>query len=246
MTDASLPVPSAGTSASIGQAVPREYAMSGEHVAPRAQIGPKIMLSSRQKRLARIAGALALPLLTIGIDVILGVLVFVGFWLIVVLLFSAFDDSPTSGQAGFGDLSTLTFVGVAAMPVIIGVAAAILLGITGFLLSWLLLRRARVRRPAAVTWAGIGVCFVPQLAVVSVAYSLSNTVVATLVSPGNAGEVRWEIYAAAAALTAIVSAVIGAFAWWWMAHALRGRSLPSAMPPTLTPDAEATATLPRA
>ncbi|GAA0992496.1 hypothetical protein [Subtercola frigoramans] len=188
----------------------------------------------------RIAGALALPFLTIGIDVILGVLVFVGFWLVVVLLFSVFDDSPSSGQAGLGDLGTLTFVGVAAVPVIIGVAAAVVLGTTGFLLSWVLLRRARVRRPAAVTWAGIGVCFIPQLVVVSMAYSLSNTVMATLVSPGNDGDVKWGIYAAAAALTALVSAVIGALVWWWMAHALRGRSLASDVQPRLTPDAEAT------
>ena len=204
------------------------------------------VLSSRQKRVVRIAGALALPLLTIGIDVILGLLVFVGFWLVVVLLFSVFDGSPDSGQPGFGNLGTLTFVGVTAVPVIIGVAAAMLLGTTGFLLSWSLLRRARIRRPACVTWAGIGVCFVPQLVVVSVAYSLSNTVAATLVSPGNAGDVKWPIYAVAAALTALVSAVVGAFAWWWMAHALRGRDRPSAMRPTLTrPDAEATVTLPR-
>ncbi|CAN5333814.1 hypothetical protein BH09ACT6_BH09ACT6_04450 [soil metagenome] len=185
-------------------------------------VGARIPLTARQRRRARIAGALALPLLTIGLDVILSVVVFVGFWLVVVMLFSVFDDSPGTARLG-----TMAFVGIAAVPAVVGLCGAALLATTGFLLSWLVLRRASVRRPAATTWAGMGVCLVPQVALVSIAYSVATSVQSAAVTPENVGDLPWLVYTIAAAVTVVLSAIMGAFGWWWMAHALRGRVTPA-------------------
>lgn len=173
----------------------------------------KPALSRDQRTGAWVAGAVGYALWATGSLLAFGILTI----LIGTLLFGAFFGGISflfggeGGLADFGDdvpadlgILAWTALGVA----VLGAAMLVI----GVLASGRILRRAGHARPTAVTWAGIGIAAIPNLLLF---WIVTFPVVSAL---GLDTAVSMVV---ATAVSAAIAAVIGALAWWWMAHALR-------------------------
>lgn len=204
---------------------------------PYASPRPYRSLDRRQKSSAIKAGAIGLNLMSLGGSILFSSLL-VG---ALAAAFAGYSDTsaPDSGLRGFGpfleDLGAPALFGIAVVVGLLFVGA-------GMFLSVALLQRGGVDRPWAVTWSGFGVS-VPAILLVNFVSSFLIQIVSmagtfALAGAGRGGTLPDELWIAAgivfAAITIIVGAVvvgiIGALAWWWMAHVFRVR-IPTATGP---------------
>ena len=160
-------------------------------------------LSSRQRRGALLAGAIALP----------------ACWLAVVLLQFAL--------LGFQLAHSLQSEGVdatvlPAMLALVVIMAVLLVG--GFFLSRRILQHYAVAPAVAITWRGMGVGFALALVAFALSATMSSSAVTFAFFAGMWGP--WTPFVGRFVLTGagalVAGTVVGGLGWWWLAHRLRG------------------------
>lgn len=209
---------------------------------PPGYYGPRPLyegLNRRQKRSALWAGALGLILMNFGAGTLLAVLV-VGTLAVAFAGFSASADL-TSGLRGFDEflLESNGLLWIAGA----GVVGLVIFAVGSFV-SVTILRTGGVPRAWAVTWSAFGIS-IPAVAVLNGIGGVIGQIVVVVnnaaASSGGATVDSTQGGPDAAPLTALLVALvivgvalvglIGALAWWWMAHAFRPRVPVSGAPP---------------
>ncbi|CAN5181719.1 hypothetical protein BH09ACT2_BH09ACT2_10230 [soil metagenome] len=186
---------------------------------PRAVRPP---LTPRAKRGAAIAGAVGFVVLSIGYALValcLGIAllaVFIG------LIVRAARSSTAEWYSGIvrvlDGLDLRPFI----VPlVLVGILGLVVMAVA-IVLSGRVLAAHQVRRPWAVTWAGVGVGIVASWVVSGIG---------GIVTRVGLGGVDWNSSAAGTSLVTVLvvsgilsvalNAVVGWLSWWWMAYAMR-------------------------
>ena len=195
-------------------------------------------LTRGHKRTSRWAGVVGLNLMSLGASVIIATILVS----VVIVIFARISSSAagSSGLRGFDEV-----LGQVAAPLVfaaVGLIGAVIF-VVGMLSSVAILRAGEVHRPWAITWSAFAIS-IPVLWVVNTVSWVVGQVVqmagvfaflgptfgSGFAGEGNPGlpfgmslESSVVIAAVGLLVAIIVIGVIGALAWWWMAHAFRVR-----------------------
>jgi len=199
-----------------GYALPQRY-------APRPKRPP---LTKRQRGAARAAGAVSFSLLTLGWMVALGAIsavAFVGLFTWIFDLVGAVGEGRQEGYAEVEAFIAQLELGTWSGWLLIAAAAGVVAMIVGLLVSALILRSSGATRPWAITWAGFGIAIAAHWLLGWIPWFLVQLVPGFLpiVDPTGWLWLTGATIAIGILLSCVIAAVIGALAWWWMAHALR-------------------------
>lgn len=176
-------------------------------------------LTRAQRTRALVAGAVGFSVFSWGLALL-------AFSTIATVLVAIFSFVVGLARQGPVDRGTLRFVqwfegidgSIVGWVIVGGFLLASILLIVGFFVSQGILRGGRVNRPTAVTWSSIGIALVAG----SIVGSLGGLFGSMF------GWVAWVDPGVAIAVTTLsgllslaVTAAVGAFTWWWMAHVFR-------------------------
>lgn len=203
------------------------------YVAPRYE-----PLSRRHRRAALWAGAVGLNILNLGAGVLTAAVVVGAF----ALLFASISASAGTGSGlqGFDEFLAESSAGLWLL--LAGVVGLVIAAV-GLLTSVGILSAGGVRRPWAVTWSAFGISvpllvignFIAGFAIQAVSTLTFFAVLAPLFDGGSepdpgAGATGLVVGLVALVVAVVLVALVGALAWWWMAHAFRERvPVPSAI-----------------
>ena len=211
------------------------YGYAAPQYAPRPKRPP---LSKRQRGTARVAGAVSFSLLTLGWMVSLGAISAVAFVGLFTWIFELVGTADNGRQAGYEEVDAFIRqleLGTWSGWLLVAAGAGVVAMVVGLLVSALILRSSGAARPWAITWAGFGIAIVAHWALGWIPWFLVQLVPGAfpLVDPTGWLWLTAATIAIAILLSCVVAAVIGALAWWWMAHALRaGEPTPAAAAPS--------------
>ncbi len=187
--------------------------------APRAVRPP---LTPRAKRGAAIAGAVGFVVLSIGYALValcLGIAllaVFIG------LIVRGARSSTTEWYSGIvrvlDGLDLRPFV----VPlVLVGILGVVVMAVA-IVVSGRVLAAHQVRRPWAVTWAGVGVGIVASWVVSGIGGIFTRVGLGGVDwNSSSAGSSLVTVLAVSGIFSVALNAVVGWLSWWWMAHAMR-------------------------
>lgn len=194
------------------------------HLQSSARYAPiRPSLPKRERRTALIVGAWSSALVQLGltvVSVLLAALLLLWLGSLGAGLVAISGNSSLDGDVMMGMLAAATrSMSGAVVAALVGFAFGALLVATGILLSGFVLRRGGIHRPWGVTWAATGVSVAGAYfagLVLAVVFSVIELVMPRVEDP-----VMVAVAVLASVLEPAVYVAIGAFSWWWMAHALR-------------------------
>jgi hypothetical protein len=179
-------------------------------------------LTARAKRGAAIAGGVGFVLLGLGYAMValpVGLALIVAFFALIV---RAASSSSTPGFVGIEQFLLGLDIRPWITPLVVVAIAGVVLMVVAIVLSGRVLAAHQVRRPWAVTWAGIGIAIVASWFVSGITGLFTNVAISG---------VKWDSPSGGGALIALLvastvvalasNAVVGWLSWWWMAHAFR-------------------------
>jgi len=179
-------------------------------------------LTARAKRGTVIAGAVGFSLLSLGYAMValpVGLAILVGFFALIVRAASSSSSPLPAGMERF--LAGIDFQPWIAALVILALVGVVVMAVA-IVLSGRILAAHQVRRPWAVTWAGLGIAIVGSWVVSGITGVFTNV--------GFSGA-RWDsssagptivlVLAVSAFIALVSNAVVGWLSFWWMAHAMR-------------------------
>ncbi|QNE48152.1 hypothetical protein F1C58_15440 [Glaciihabitans sp. INWT7] len=195
--------------------------------APRAVRPP---LTPRAKRGAAIAGAVGFVVLSIGYALVafsLGIALLAAF---IGLILRAARSSTSEWYSGLVRvLAGLDLRPFIAPLVLVGILGVALMAVA-IVVSARVLSAHEVRRPVAVTWAGVGVAIVASWVVSGIGGIFTRVGLGGIDwNSSSGGSSLVTVLVVSGVLSVALNAVIGWLSWWWMAHALRPAALPGAV-----------------
>lgn len=190
------------------------------HPAP-----PRPPLTPRARRGAWIAGAVSFSVLSLGWTLLSGA-VMVALVGGMILGIAQLIGRGGAGEAGFREFLGSFDLGQVGIWLVVGGVVGLALMAAALFVSRGILGAHGVNQPWGVTWAGTGIAVVGSW--------LIGTVGGFVVQVASwlTSDVDLSGFAVAAAAILIPIAVLGTaaigwFSWWWMAHVLRPRDIPS-------------------
>ncbi|WP_290428388.1 hypothetical protein [Agromyces larvae] len=208
--------------------------------APVPAPAPRPPLEPRSRTGALVGGGVGLTLVTWG----LGLAAFGAIFGIVALILAAVAGAVRAGDDG--DNAFTRFIDAVPMWLVIAViAGAVVVGaalvVGGVLGQRAILRRHGVHRPTAVTWSSLGIGVVANGTIGGV-LSAPASILPGVWSRSSDSAPGVLLLIGASVVGVAVTAAIGAFASWWMAHAFRSAqpaasaAAAPAAPAATTPD----------
>lgn len=195
---------------------------------PPYQAPKKPPLSPELKRAASVAGAVSFTVMSIGWGLFAtaaGIGLFTGFFVWVVGLVNASGEGRGADYSRLVDFIDNLNLGAWVVPLVIAALVGIGLWVWSLFISHGMLARAKHPSPWGVTWAGAGVAVAASWFVSWIAWlplQLISALTPDAFDSWDSG-IAFAIVLAIASfvLNLVIAAVIGWFAWWWMAHAMR-------------------------
>jgi hypothetical protein len=189
---------------------------------------PKPPLPRRARNGAWIAGAVSFSLLSLGWTLLFGAILLAligGIFLWVAQLIRRGGPNDAGDEAFLDFLSSFDVGAAVPFLVIAGVVGLALMVLAPFLSRWIL-GAHQVTQPWAVTGAASGVAIVAGWIVGGVLGAVAQVVTSfAALAPDPIGTgIAWA--SVSGLLAIVVTAAIGLFSWWWMAHLMRPRSEP--------------------
>lgn len=185
-------------------------------------------LTPRARTGAFIAGAVTMVMVSIGgalvaiplLLLVIGAIVATVFTAIGGEILQVLEDVERYAPTGL-------LVGIAVGLILLG----IVLIVAALFISRGILRARRLERAWPITWAGLGIAAVAgwvASGVLSIPIQLSGPFFAG--AGGGTGEIEAVLGIVASLAGIVVTAAIGAMAWWWMAHVMRPAGEPATTP----------------
>jgi hypothetical protein len=175
-------------------------------------------LTPKQKRGAMLAGGLGFSIMTVGFG---AVAISLGALLIMAVIGGISGLVERTGESSGGvalwvDQARTDFGWIVLVVALLGV----IVWVVGYFTSVGILRSSGNPHPVATTWAALGISVAASW-ILSGILSIPGSFMSYL--PVDNEWLQMSIIAgiASVALTIVVTAAIGVFTWWWMAHAMR-------------------------
>lgn len=195
---------------------PNPYAQSPNPYAPTRP--PRPPLTPRARTGALIAGGVAMLMVSIGGAMVAIPLLLLLVGAIVTTIANSVGGDALEVLAGIERfLPTGVLIGVSIALVVLGAA----LVVAALFISRGILRGRGLGRAWPITWAGLGIAVVASWVVSGVLSIPLQLASSGLNAWGGSGEIEGGLALIGVAGNAVVTAAVGAFAWWWMAHAMR-------------------------
>lgn len=199
-------------------------------------------LTPRARTGAFIAGAVTMVMVSIGGALVAIPLLLLAIGAVIATVFSAVGGELVSVLEEIERFApTGLLVGIAVGLILLG----IVLIVAALFISRGILRARGLERAWPITWAGLGIAAVAgwiASGILSIPIQFSGPIFAG--AGGGTGEIEAVLGIIASLAGIVVTAAIGAMAWWWMAHVMRpvGETAGAADAAPATPEAPAAPT----